>query len=126
CTTSRFPRVEPPLRNLLTVLLIFALASPLLGGEILHAGAAKIEIPPPVGMPLWGYANRHDAPSTGVLDPLFARALVLSVGKERLALVSLDLGRPPTRTIVASIRKRVQKDAGIQQLFLVASHTHHG
>ena len=29
---------------------------------------------PPTGFPMWGYAARHDKPSVGVLDPLFARA----------------------------------------------------
>jgi hypothetical protein len=74
---------------------------------------------------MWGYAARHDGPSEGVLDPLRARALVLAVDKERIALVSLDLGRPPTRQSAEAIRRRVQA-AGIGHVFLVASHTHHG
>jgi hypothetical protein len=92
----------------------------------LHAGAAKIDITPPVGFPMWGYAARHDAPSVGVRDPLHARVLVLSVGKTRLALVSLDLGRAPTRASTAAIHKKVKEDADIGHLFLAASHTHHG
>ena len=92
----------------------------------LQAGAAKIDITPPTGFPMWGYAARHDAPSAGVLDPLWARALVLAAGKERIALVSLDLGRAPTRQSTAAIRERVKKAAGIEHVFLVASHTHHG
>jgi hypothetical protein len=75
---------------------------------------------------MWGYAARHDAASEGVLDPLQARALVLAAGKERIALVSLDLGRPPTRQSTEAIRTRVKAAAGIEHLFLVASHTHHG
>src|SRR6478736_4035851 len=43
----------------------------------LEAGAAKADITPPTGFPMWGYAARHDKPSVGVLDPLFARALVV-------------------------------------------------
>jgi len=94
-------------------------------GDGLQAGAARIDITPPTGHALWGYAARKDAPSDGVLDPLQARALVLAVGRQRLALVSLDLGRAPTRASTAAIRAQVQK-AGIDQLFLVASHTHNG
>jgi neutral ceramidase len=106
------------------------IACTLLGGgpalaDGLQAGAARIDITPPIGFPLWGYAARHDASSEGVLDPLQARALVLAVGEERIALVSLDLGRPPTRQMTAAIRQRVQA-AGIGHVFLVASHTHHG
>jgi hypothetical protein len=112
-------------RNLL--LLVALLCSPALAAaDELHAGAAKVEITPPVGGPLWGYAARHDAPSVGVLDPLYARAVVLAAGKTRIAIVSLDLGRAPTRESTAAIRKRVKAAAGIDHLFLVASHTHHG
>jgi hypothetical protein len=92
----------------------------------LKAGAAKVDITPPIGYAMWGYGARHDGPSTGVLDPLHARALVLAVGDERIALVSLDLGRAPTRQSTAAIRARVKAAAGIEHLFLVGSHTHHG
>jgi neutral ceramidase len=92
----------------------------------LQAGAATVDITPPSGFPLWGYAARHDARCEGVLDPLKARALVLSVGDEHLALVSLDLGRAPTRQSTESIRAKVKAAVGLEHLFLVASHTHHG
>jgi hypothetical protein len=95
-------------------------------GEPLQAGAARVDITPPTGHPMWGYAARRDSPSRGVLDPLRARALVLAVGKERMALVSLDLGRAPTRQSTAAIRARVKKEAGVDHVFLVASHTHNG
>jgi neutral ceramidase len=91
----------------------------------LAAGAARIDITPPTGFPMWGYGARHDAASVGVLDPLQARALVLEVGDKRIAIVSLDLGRAPTRSTTANIRKRVGAE-GIADVFLGASHTHHG
>lgn len=92
----------------------------------LKAGAAKIDITPPTGHALWGYAARHDQASDGIRDPLRARSLVLAVGAEKIALVSLDLGRAPPRAAMARIRKRVKDDTGIEQFFVVASHTHHG
>jgi len=92
----------------------------------LRAGAAEVDITPPVGHAMWGYAARHDAPSDGVRDPLYARALFIETGGERLALVSLDLGRPPTRSSSLAIREQVDKQLGLTRLFLVASHTHHG
>src|SRR5437660_7136433 len=94
--------------------------------DVLSAGAASADITPPIGYAMWGYGARHDAPSVGVLDPLKARALVLSTGKESIALVSLDLGRAPTRQSTEIIRSRVKAAVGIEHLFLVASHTHHG
>jgi hypothetical protein len=96
------------------------------GAEGLRAGAAAADITPPLGHAMWGYGARHDAACTGVLDPLKARALVLEAGRQRMALVSLDLGRAPTRASMAAIRQRVKKDAGIEHVFLVGSHTHHG
>jgi neutral ceramidase len=95
-------------------------------GNELQAGAASVDITPPIGHPLWGYAARHDAPCTGVHDRLRARVLVLAAGTERIALVSLDLGRAPTRTSMETIRARARKEAGVGHLFVVASHTHHG
>src|SRR5713101_4566639 len=92
----------------------------------LRAGAAKVDITPPIGFPMWGYGARHDAGSVGVLDLLQARALVLAVGSEKIALVSLDLGRAPTRQSTQAIRTKVKAAAGIEHLFLVGSHTHHG
>ncbi|HEV3263776.1 MAG TPA: neutral/alkaline non-lysosomal ceramidase N-terminal domain-containing protein [Gemmataceae bacterium] len=106
--------------------LALALASPALAGDGLRAGAARVDITPPTGYPMWGYGARQDAPCRGVLDALRARALVLAVGEQRIALVSLDLGRAPTRRSTAAIRDRVKKDAGVEHIFLVASHTHHG
>jgi hypothetical protein len=55
----------------------------------LKAGVAKVDITPPVGVPLWGYELRD---STGTLDPLYARVLVLEAGEKRLALVATVSG----------------------------------
>ena len=73
-----------------TVAVLLAVGSA--PGAGLEAGAAKADITPPTGFPMWGYAARHDKPSAGVLDPLFARALVLKAGGAKIALVGLDLG----------------------------------
>jgi hypothetical protein len=113
------------MRALFIGFLVLTLCRPLTAAE-LQAGAAKVEITPPTGYAMWGYAARHDKPSEGVLDPLYARALVLAVGEEKIAVVSLDLGRAPTRESTERIREKVKKAAGIEHLFLCASHTHHG
>jgi hypothetical protein len=93
--------------------------------EGLQAGAACVDITPPTGYAMWGYAARKDQPSVGVRDLLRARALVLIAAEKRIALVNIDLGRAPTRASMAAIRQRL-KPAGIEHIFLVASHTHHG
>ncbi len=91
-----------------------------------RAGAATVEITPPGGHAMWGYAARRAAASQGVLDPLKARALVMEVGTERVAIVSLDLGRAPTRASMAALRARVLENGCVTHVFVVASHTHHG
>jgi hypothetical protein len=92
----------------------------------LQAGVSKVDVTPPIGFAMWGYGARHDAPSVGVVDPLYAKALVLKAGIESIAIVGLDIGRAPTRQSMAAIRKRVAAETGINRLFIVGSHTHHG
>jgi neutral ceramidase len=110
----------------LSVVACWLVGSVASAADGLQAGAAKTDITPPVGFAMWGYGARHDAPSLGVHDALQARALVLTVGQESIALVGLDLGRAPTRQSMATIRKRVKEAVGVEHLFLVGSHTHHG
>jgi hypothetical protein len=111
---------------LLVAIMVLVGARDAVAKAPLLAGAARVDITPPIGHAMWGYAARHDRPSVGVLDRLQARALVLAVGTEHIAIVSLDLGRAPTRQSTAAIRTRTRKETGIEHVFLVASHTHHG
>jgi hypothetical protein len=90
-----------------------------------EAGAATTDITPPTGYPMWGYSARKDKPSEGVRDRLHARALLLKSGESKFAIVSLDLGRAPTRDSTNRIREKLRSD-GVAEVFLVASHTHHG
>jgi hypothetical protein len=113
------------MKRIVPSLLMALLMLPAARAAELRAGAARVDITPPTGFAMWGYAARKDQPCLGVRDPLQARALVLEVGGKRLAMVSLDLGRAPTRASTAAIHRRV-REAGIEHLFLVASHTHHG
>lgn len=91
----------------------------------LLAGAASIEITPQEPVPMWGYGDRHAALSEGVLDPLYATALVLQTGKVKLAIVGLDLGRSPIESSLTRIRERIA-ELGIENSMIAGSHTHHG
>ena len=91
-----------------------------------QAGAARRDITPREPVPMWGYGARHDALSNGVLDPLYADALVLSAGGTKLAIVGLDLGRSPAEASLQRIRKRIKDEAGIEYSILAGSHTHNG
>jgi neutral ceramidase len=90
------------------------------------AGAARRDITPRDPVPMWGYGARHDALSDGMLDPLYAAALVIQAGDKKLAIVGLDLGRAPAERSLQNIRKRIKDQAGIEYSFIAGSHTHHG
>jgi len=91
-----------------------------------NAGVAKRDITPTKPMPMWGYGDRHAALSKGVLDPLFAKALVLETGEKKLAIVTLDIGRGPTAAMMERIRPAVAEKADVDHVMISGSHTHHG
>src|SRR5208282_4809818 len=81
------------------------------------------DITPPAGVPMWGYTLRD---STGTLDPLYARVLVLEVGEKRLALVDLDYGRTFGLASIERIRASARESSGISYVLVHATHTHAG
>lgn len=91
----------------------------------LKAGAAKVDIMPPTGLPMYGYGNRT-TPSQGILDPLYARVLALEAGEVRLALVTLDLGRVFRKSWIDQLRETTRESSRVSCLLVVASHTHAG
>jgi hypothetical protein len=95
-------------------------------GTEFRAGAAEADITPPPGIPMWGYGARHDSPSTGTLDPLMAKAIVIAAGTDKVALVGIYLGRGPTEVMMKIIRDQIAARAGIQNVLITGSHTHHG
>jgi hypothetical protein len=89
-------------------------------------GAADRDITPPPGIPMWGYGARHDKLSEGMLDPLWAKAVVIAAGDEKVAIVGIDLGRGPTEAMMKVIRDVIGSKAGIRHVLISGSHTHHG
>lgn len=109
----------------------------------LDAGAARVPVAVPPGVPLGGYGSlarrlflpdvlrRHPhafwfRPSVGARDELAARALVLQSGQRRVAWVAVDL-LAVDRTLAADVQRRLEA-AGVRPaaLLLSASHTHSG
>ncbi|MBI2914082.1 MAG: neutral/alkaline non-lysosomal ceramidase N-terminal domain-containing protein [Chloroflexi bacterium] len=94
----------------------------------LRAGAATVDITPPVGGLMDGYGARRQ-PSQGVHDPLMARVLALDYGgpERQCAIVSCDLlGMHPW--ITAEVRRLAAEGAGIppQHVIVAATHDHAG
>jgi hypothetical protein len=106
------------------VLLALALLVPTsrTNADPLEAGLSRVDITPQSMLPMYGYEERHSKPAEGTHDRLYAKALVLSSGKNRIAIVTMDLGSFHS----ATLRRRVADELGIPLLLLASSHTHSG
>jgi hypothetical protein len=87
----------------------------------ISAGLARVDITPPVGFPMGGYAARK-GPSTAVHDPLYATALLLKSGNVAVAIVSCDLRSFPSDRIVSAARERKLAD----HVLISVTHNHSG
>lgn len=91
----------------------------------LQAGVATIDITPPIGYRMSGYF--YERPSTGIHDPLQAKALVLLKGETKVAWVFCDLvGIAPTDSSPA--RAMASNRTGIprENILVAATHSHTG
>jgi len=90
------------------------------------AGICEREITPEAGGELSGFAARVQ-PSTGVLDPLFAKALFIRTAESELLWIHCDL-IGFDRSIVESFRSWAEAELGLlpNQVLLSATHTHAG
>src|SRR5262252_6037535 len=121
--------MKPLIRQLfpfIVLLILAGLADAQTQAPEFKAGVARRDITPKEPVPMWGYGSRHDAVSTGTLDPLQATALVIQAGDQKLAIVGLDLGRAPAEHSLQEVRRRIKAEAGIEYSFIAGSHTHHG
>jgi hypothetical protein len=116
-----------PLRGILSgaaVWLLLAFSGSLYG-DPMKAGVARVDITPPLGTQMWGYFDRTKG-AEGILDPLYARVLVLEAGNKRLAYVDLDLGRTFGPASLDRLRAMAKQTSGIDDLIVQAIHTHAG
>ena len=93
----------------------------------LRAGAAKIDITPPMGVEMCGYGPYLKRTCTEVLDPLYAHALWLETPESRVLLISVDLcalARDARDAAAREIAERCGIDPG--SMLICSSHTHSG
>jgi neutral ceramidase len=92
----------------------------------MKVGISTVDITPAPGVELSGFAVRTQ-PATGVLDPLYAKALYLEDGDERLLWVHCDLIGFDAG-FVASFRQLARQRCGVDEnrIMLSATHTHSG
>lgn len=91
----------------------------------LRVGVGVADITPPVGFRMSGYF--HERLSTGVNDPLQAKAIVFTQNNVRAALLFCDLIGLP-REISLAARSRIAERAGIPEsnISICATHSHTG
>ncbi len=91
----------------------------------LKGGCAKVNITPPLGIPLIG---SYGKPSDDILDELYAKALVFNDGNNTLVIVSCDLLYTPLEEIAGPVRKIITEKTGIPErnILVCATHTHSG
>jgi neutral ceramidase len=106
-----------------------------LGGPVaraqLQAGAARVSITPDpkeFKYQLGGYVspNRLNNTATGIHDTCYARAVVLSSGRVKCAIVSLDLCFMPANVKTAVLTRIGAIGIAPSSLFLSSTHTHSG
>ncbi len=95
-------------------------------GATLSAGVARVDLTPPMGMKatLGGYGERMNKPALGVHDRIFAKALVLSDGTKRIALVTADLLALPPAVKPAVIKALAEDGWKQDQVLFLPSHSH--
>lgn len=91
----------------------------------MKAGAGKVRITPPVGIPILGHLFRV---SEGVHDDLWAKVLLFEEGGEVGGLVALDLAWPMPEGDYVKIRDAIQDATGIpgQNFMVSCTHCHSG
>jgi hypothetical protein len=91
------------------------------------AGVCRVDITPPLGLPLRAWAARN-ARARAAREPLLAQALVVDDGAGgQAAVVAIDLPHVG-RGLTNAVRERVHTTTGIprEAVLLNASHTHSG
>jgi neutral ceramidase len=95
------------------------------GARPLESGMAEIDITPHQGYRMAGYFDERF--STGTHDPLKAKAMVFSQGKELVALVFCDLvGLPLKATTEARAKASAKTGIPISNISICSTHSHTG
>ncbi len=109
------------MRHLLTLGFLFSLSVSAMAE--LQVGFASVNVTPPIGdKPVYLAGFGKDRPATGVHDPIMARAIVLTDGDRKLAIVSVDVVGLFLND-VEHVREKLKDFTGV---VVTSTHNHEG
>ena len=110
--------------TLVLVLLTFGMGVAGYGGNM-EIGFARVNINPPMGIPLRGQLFPYYA--RGIESDLYANAMCISDGKTKIMMVSCDVAGI-SNDMSARIYRKIEKDLGVpaSNIMVCATHTHSG
>ena len=99
---------------------------PVIYSMTLYAGVSKLDITPPIGVKMAGYAARLK-PCEGIHDPLYVRTLVMKSNGDFLVIMSLDLAGLDVSTC-SEIKDKIYQYLRIPKdsIIITTTHTHSG
>lgn len=120
---SRWLRAVPGLSLLVPLLLVLTVEARQ-NAAPLEVGFAATDVTPKVGgdKPVWLAGFGKGRKATGVHDPLLARAVVLRSGKDKVALVGVDL----VGLFLDSVERVRAKLPGFTYVLVSSTHNHEG
>jgi hypothetical protein len=94
----------------------------------LHAGVARCDITPPIGIAQGNWSAQLHERSEGVDLPLLCTALAIADDAEEVIIAEWDLLYPPSGAWLAEARARISSLTGVpgDHIRISASHTHSG
>ena len=95
-------------------------------GAKLTARVSSIDITPPLEMKytLGGYGERMNKPAEAIHDHIWAKALVLQMGKKKYAIITLDLLGLPSNVKSDLIKRIPGMGWSMENMMLLPSHSH--
>jgi hypothetical protein len=103
---------------------VISTAQPTLSNsDKLLVGVAKMDITPPTGIRLAGYAQtQRPLPSQGIHDPIYAKVMVMEINGQRTAFVTCDLIWYYNKKVLDLAKEKFN----IPHVLISFSHTHTG
>lgn len=112
--------------HFISITLILFVVNATASHNQLKANTARVDLTPPLDLKfaLGGYGARMSKPAQGVHDRIWVKALILSDGNKKYALVTLDILALPPNIKPQVLEKLTESGWNASNILLMPSHTH--